>query len=498
MRWSRLLTLALLTTGLSACGGGGSSSTPIISTNSNFGSLDYVFFSNNSGLNVFDPVTSAISTISTTNPSYGAAVYDGTVDSTTGATSNLHISGVIYEDGGSFYFVSTAQADKLAVKQVSSYSGTVCGETLTHNYLVFTDAGSDGNCGTGDDLVYAIITSMSSTDAPISLPAQPVTVLFSDYSTPTGMLYKELGILYYANANGVSQKSLGSATSISRVAVVGDNVLLEIDNKLEVFNGTLKTLTDSGYTPTNPVNEALSDGTNFYFFDGSDLYSIPVTGGNYVHVTTVPTVTTILVRYVYDHHLVYSATDSSSGNNIATIDSVDLSLGSTKVLDTTYDPVSVSIVGYGGDYIYYATSNSSSSDQSNDIAGAIKLDGTGRQEITGAGWLGAIFSPELSLGQREFNKYIALDKFAFDGSGNITGGDISIYDTATDTVSSDQGSLPADIKGFSGFSISEEDLYGVFINTSGSIYLAHANATISNSMQQLDNTTAAVKDQPIR
>lgn len=498
MKFMRLLILAWMTAGLAACGGG-SSGSPTATTSTDFGSQNYLLFASNSALKAFDPVTSTISTIPTNNPGYGAAVYDGTVDPTTGATSNVHISDVLYEDNGSFHLVSTAQSDKLAVSQVSSYSGTLCSETLTHNYLAFTDAGNDAACATSDDRAYAITTSMSSTDTPISLPAKPVAVLFSDYSTPIGLLYVSGGVLYFSNADGTNAQMLaGSVTSVSDMGVVGNSDLLDIDSRVEVFNGTTKTLIDSGYSASNILDKALSDGSNYYFFDGIDLFSVPVAGGSYAAVATVPATTNVLARYVYNNHLVYSETHTTSGLTSSTVDSVDLSTGSTYVLDTTYDPVSVSVVGYGGNYVYYDTNNSSSSDHTNDIAGAIKLDGTGRQEMTGASWFGAIFSPEMPLGQGYFNKYIVLNKYALDGSGNITGGDISIYDAASDAVSSDQGSLPAGIKGFVGFDFSEQDYYGAFIGTGGSYYLAHANATIANSMQQLDDTTAAVKDQLIK
>jgi len=505
MRWTRLLTLALLTTGLASCGsgGGGGSGTSGTATTTNFASTDYNFFvstaSSTASLKAYDPVADAITTIPTNKLGYEASVRDGTVDPTTHATSNLHISDVIYWDNGSYYSVSTTQSGTLAVSQRSSYSGTVCDQNLTNNYLVFTDAGTDGTCSTGDDHVYAITTSMSSTDSPIFLPVKPLAVLFSDYSTAVGLLYVNAGTLYFSDANGQNpQTLLGSVTSVSEMDNVGSSVLLNIDGKVEMFDESAKTLSGAIYTASNPLSRVLSDGSKYYFFDGSDLYSIPVAGGSYKYEDTVAPASDITPAYLHNNYLVYSTYDSTGGLTTWTLDSLDLSLGSVKVFDTTYDPVSVTVVGYGGDYVYYEISTQGSSDLSNNIAGAINVDGaTGRQEITGAGWVGYALSPTIPSGQRLLPSYMVLDKYTLDTTGNPTGGNISIYDAATDTVSSVQGALPAGITRFASVGSIGVDMYGEYFDSSGSKYLAHLNATIANSMRQLDMTTTAVNDIPI-
>ena len=502
MRWSQVSLLTLVTTALAACGGGGSGG----GTSTNSGSQDYAFFTSQASgvtsLKAYDPTATgagAITTIPTIKLLYEAGVHDGTLDAKTLTTSNLHLSDVIYWDNGSYYSVSSAQSNKLAVTRRSNYAGTVCDQNLDNNYLVIIDAGSNGTCNDSDDLVYAITDKMASTDSPILLPARPSAVLFSDYSTAIGMLYVNgSGSLVFADANGQNpQTLLGGVNSVSEMDNVGSDVLLNIDGKVEEFDETSKTLSGALYTTSNSLGKTLSDGTNYYFFDKQDLYAIPVTGGSAKLVTTVAAASDINIGFVSNHHLVYTTYDSSSGLGIWMLDSIDLNnAAGVKALVTTYSPVSVSLAGYGGDYAYYEVSTLGSSNHSGDIAGAIKTDGTGRQEITGAGWVGYTFAQTISSGEGLNINNIMLDKYTLDGTGKPTGGHISVYDTATDSVNSDQGDLPAGIIRFSGSGIGS-DVYGDFYDTNGSAYLAHLNATQANSMKRLDLSTAAVTDSPI-
>lgn len=500
MKWSRFWILALMISGLAACGGGGGGGT------TSSGSQDYaIFTSQTSGvtsLKSYDPVTNAISTIPTTKLLYKAGIHDGTTNPTTLVTSNLHLSDVIYWDNGSFYTVSTAQSDKLAVTQRSSYAGTVCDQSLFNNYLVVIDAGSNNTCNDSDDLVYAITDKMSSTDAPILLPARPSVVLFSDYSTAIGMLYVNgSSSLVFADANGQNPVTLlGGVSSVSEMDNFGNfanDILLDIDGKVEMFDETAKTLSGALYTTSYSLGKTISDGTNYYYFDNQDLYAIPVAGGSAKLVTTVAAATDINIDFVQNQYLVYHTYDSSSGLGIWKLNSINLNnAAGVKVLVTTYSPVSVSLAGFGGNYTYYEVSTTGSTDHSGDIAGAIKTDGTGRQEITGASWVGYAIAETISSGKNITMSNIILDKYVLDGSGNISGGHISIYEPATDTVSSDQGNLPAGIVRFSSMGFGS-DIYGEFYDSNGSAYLAHLNTTRANSMKRLDLSTAAVTDSPI-
>ncbi len=503
MRRLQFVLLALVTMGLTACGGGGSSGggTTTIS-----GSQDYSFFTSTAGgattLKAFDPATNTITTIPTTSLLYETGVHDGTLDPTTLTTSNLHLSDVLFEDNGSYYSVSAAQSDKLAVTQRSTYAGTVCDQSQDNNYLVVIDAGSNGTCSDSDDLVYAVTDKMASTDAPILLPARPSVVLFSDYSTASGLLYiNGSGSLVYADASGQNpQTLLAGVSSVSEMNTVGNSVLLNIDGKVEIFDKTAKSLSSAFYTTSGSLSRALSDGTNFYFFDGQSLIAIPVDGSSgAMLVDTVAAASDINIGLIHNHYLVYYTYDS--GTSVRTIDSIDLTMplnvNGIKLLATATIPASISLEGYSGDYVYYNLSTGSSDVRGN-AADAIKVDGSSPAiSITDANWVGISYAQTINTAEGISVKYLVVDKYTTDGLGNPTGGNISVYDAATDTMISDQGALPGNITKFTGVGIGA-DIYGEFYDsTNSAYYLAHLNTTTSNSMKRLDLSTTPVTDSPI-
>lgn len=499
---TRYLILGVMISTLAACGGGGSSSssgggTPVPS------SQDYAIFtstaSGNTNLKAYDPVSGTISTIPTTALLYEAAIAAGTIDPSTQSTSNLHISDVLYEDNGSFNSVSTSQSGNLAVSQHSTYSGTVCNQSLTNNYLVVVDAGPDAICSSSDDRVYAITTNMASTDTPILLPARPSVVLFSNYTTPLGLLYVSGGTLFFSDANGQNATALlNSVTSVSEMDSVGNSVLLNIDGNLEVFDESNQTLSGQIYPASNPSSRAYSDGTNFYFLDGKSIYAIPLNGSGYSSVDFgISTASDITLAGVHGHYLVFYTYDTNSKDR--TIDSIDLTkpnnVNGIKTLVTSTYPASVSLMTFTGNYIYYELT-SGNSDVRGDIAAATLIDGSGTpQGVTGASWVGYAYASNISADGLSIASLI-LDKFTTDSLGNPTGGDISVYDTATDSVISSQGALPAGIVKFSGIGVGA-DIYGDFYDTGGSAYLAHLNVTMANSMKQIDMSTTGVMDAPI-
>lgn len=208
---------------------------------------------------------------------------------------------------------------------------------------------------------------------------------------------------------------------------------------------------------------------------------------------------TLTPVFVYNNILVFSTEESNVLNqNFSSIEAINLAnpLMGAKILVSTFFPTEVSVTGHSDDYVYYNIRTPGSSNLSGNIAGAVKTDGAVLRAITGANWVGYSFHTTMSAATGLSVNAMILDKYELDGTGIPTGGNISVYDAATDTLRNSQGKLPAGIVSFSGIGIGER-VYGTFTNSSGSKYLAGLSVNIANSLKQLDLSTASVTDTPI-
>lgn len=504
----QLLMLTGMLSGLVACGSGDIVTPPPAPT------ADYVIFTSTTGsattLRAFAPDTgvgSGITTIPTTGLQYVAGVLEGSLDRVNLTAGNLHLGRVLFIEDGRIKSVSTARSDNLAVTQHSAYTftGILCDHKQINNYLVFTDSGSDAICHNGNDsAVHAVSTNMSSLDPVITLAAFPVAVLASDFSTTLGVIYVDAaGNLVFTDAKGANPQILqGGVTSVVELGGVGENVLLNVDGNIEIFDGAGNTLSGSLHVVSNIPTRALSDGTNYYFFDGLTLYALAAAGDSAAApistVTTMYSTITITPDVLHNNVLVYSAyeTDANPAGSVWSINAVDLSSRSGKILVSTTFPVAVFYTGISGDHVYYDISTPGSTNLSGNVAGAIKTDGTQIANIVGANWVGYSLNQTASLAEGFTMQTMILDQYVVDGTGVPTGGNISVYNAATNTLRNTQGALPAGIVGFnaSGFG---SNVYGSFDTATGSAYLAGLNVDIPNSMIRIDNTTSAVKDVPV-
>jgi hypothetical protein len=161
---------------LFACGGGGGGGTPpqspapVPSPSPSPGPINSVHYLLSGGDNLLaiDPNdTSSIVRVSDEPINFLTTITVGKYNSSTKMLENFYFGGLLYEQGGKVYFVSTDGAN---VKQVSNetQADTTCGQPealqdisdINNNRFVYQLSGADGNCNTIDDVYRMIKLSM--------------------------------------------------------------------------------------------------------------------------------------------------------------------------------------------------------------------------------------------------------------------------------------------------------------------------------------------------
>ena len=79
--------------------------------------------------------------------------------------------------------------------------------------------GLDGACNTSDDVVHMVRTGMSSTDAPITVPAMPIATVHSATGSITGFVIKSGATLVMVDNNFANPVTLGTFASAVGVAI---------------------------------------------------------------------------------------------------------------------------------------------------------------------------------------------------------------------------------------------------------------------------------------
>lgn len=209
---ARLASLVLAGT-LAACGGGAddatapAAATPVLKS--------YVG-STGTFVAWADPATGRIEAAPTGAYAGKRSVVRGTVDYLSGASIGRLAGVQVYKrDDGHVYALGVAAAGTPAERRISSESEATVDDDCSLNGTAVAGAntdyaavqfavdlerparsayiyrlpGADGACNTADDVVHAVFTGMSDTEAPLTLPGMPSAVVRTDAGGITGYLF---------------------------------------------------------------------------------------------------------------------------------------------------------------------------------------------------------------------------------------------------------------------------------------------------------------------
>ncbi len=249
------------------------------------------------GIRLFSSVSASGTVIEANNIAPIAVAERRTLDAN-GAFTDARSEFVVYEDGGKILKVDLAtSANATTGVQVSSESEACGAGTLYQNapdaglaMYVYASQGTDNACGTNDDARRAVRLSMTSSDAPLTLPAAETIV--AHLTDGSGAL---AGWLMF---NGTTL-SRYSTTFTNRESVAGgavvttpdppktrdaNGVLFQIGSDLRYYNQNNNTLSDALFTKAAAAQFGIfrHDALRTYFteFDSSEtrFRSLPTNG----------------------------------------------------------------------------------------------------------------------------------------------------------------------------------------------------------------------------
>ncbi len=512
-RWVGLLLAATL---LTACGGGGSDPSPAPpppggGTNnppSGGGSAgSYLFYTGS--LNAVDPanpaspltVEAGSDIVTASTQTIMSGTYDGAAQTITG----LHAHALMYaKTDGKLYRVSALKSGSLSRVQVSSESGAdkLCpmvnqsGMDLANpdnSQYVYSLSGSDSMCGTGDDVWKMVRLGMSAGEAPVAAKSPVSAINNASAGAIAGWLVKDAGALKRCDAN-FANCSVVVASVAGTPMVLGssdiDRHVMQIDDKIFVYNGTTGTLSPPVFAiPAGPggmrfVSGMYSDGTTAYLAHGKSVYRFPADGG---------AVATPLISEAIDigemgltaNKVVYQV-----GNEIKAVSKTG-GTPSTLAAATGSDVLGSDFFAtfFAGNYVYYNIVNDANTARV--AAGVVDENGGGQSTTPNAAWIGVTLSTTISVNASAiFGKVIRAEGGTNNGFGGAT---LKSFNAATAVEVATLGTLPAadnwtSFFCFTGFFSGDNVLCSATMQTPVQSDIFFINATAANSLTRVTNT----------
>ncbi|HZX48586.1 MAG TPA: hypothetical protein VFF47_05150, partial [Nitrospirota bacterium] len=413
-------------------------------------------------------------------------VFYGNVDFINQVVSGAHGNhAVMYAKQGKIYRVDGLKGGSLVPYQISNEAGitSVCDTRIGQDFsdlnssqYLYSQPGPDGNCWTDDDLWRMVRLGMSAVDTPI--PAkEPVDIGWNQSNgSIIGWLVKDGGSLKRCDKNFASCTTVINFTNSAEE--IGWSPLglipLAIDNKLYVYNFSNGTLSGALYTFSDPYpGWGEYDLSAFYIKDNEKILRLD--WGNY---SITQLVDEGAFNDIYDLRVTRNRIIYSVGNQ--SLKSIPKTGGSPIILAQVVTPgtyIDISDISYNG-HVYYEIIG---------VAGHIKDDGTGKDEVQNAQWIGGVYPTDFSFDNMEGrDKVIRAECSLYSGCGN---GTIRAFDASTYSNPLIMGTLPGDISSvwFGGYG---SHLLVEGWPSAGSISdVLYLNTGTANSLRRITNTT---------
>ncbi len=434
----------------------------------------YLFYTNS--LNAVDPATPAspilieptANLVNDVITSTASVIRTANLDSSARTITGDHAHAVIYpKTDGRFYRVSAlksgsltpvivsneTQADQMCTHRLASDRETTDFADVNNSQYLYIMPGADTVCGNADDVWKMIRLGMSAAEAPVI--AKPAIASLHDDTTGaiSGWLVHDVnaGELQRCDQNFANCSLVSAVTDeVDTKIDIYDQVLLEIDGELFMYDGATNTLSMSLLTLTTPTflsSPVSTDGTNIYFGYATDLYQLPIDGS---------AVATVLQDEASDvqrvepgvSNMIYQVGTSGSGVEIK---SVPKTGGTPVSLVTVTGTDDLIMMFVNGNKVYYNIRNTIISSSSFEIiptfAGSVNEDNTGKAEIADAAWIGFTFKTTynidttVSTGNFLENVILAEGYDIAGTGGSYAGATITVYDAATAAVGAPMGTL---------------------------------------------------------
>ncbi len=467
-----------LSASLSGCGGSGGgsggttptptptpgpASTPTPTPTPITGSGSYLFYlgsnSGSSTITAVDPAAPA-SPITveagTTLSSWSIPTFwAGSYDAATKTFNDFHNYAIAYaKTDGKIYKASalkssgaptpTQLSSEMAADKICSYErGSQDFANPDNSQMIYSTPGPNATCGNSDDVYKMVRLGMGATDTPVAAK-KPVSALL-DLTTAalSGWLVNDAGALKRCDVNfancGASLKPITSY--VNEELSYGDLILLNIDNKLFVYDGNTNTLSAAIYTLggiNSYVNTVVKDASKFYFSTGNapkSIYTAPADGS----AAATPLITDaddIVNLKTSSGKLLYStATGIKAVAKTGGAASM-LVNGGAFVFNTNVS---------SGNRIYYQKTVSGVP-----TAGVIDDDGSNKSETANAQWQGVDFGTSLNfsdvLPPIQIQTIIRAEGYDALGAGKgFAGGTLRAFAAASKTEVGVLGTVPTDI-----------------------------------------------------
>jgi hypothetical protein len=217
----------------------------------------------------------------------------------TGAFSNESSDFVVYEKGGSILQVNLAASASATSATPVSNETQACGAgTLYQNdpnaglaVYVYSSGGPDATCATNDDVRRAVQLSMSSTDAPLTVPSTEsiVSALSDGSGALVGWLTFDGTTLNRYDVNFTNRQSVAngalSALPDPPVSQDANGVLFAIGGVLRYYSISANTLGSATYTQATGAQFGVfqHDATRTFFTESDTtqtrILALPTSGG---------------------------------------------------------------------------------------------------------------------------------------------------------------------------------------------------------------------------
>lgn len=488
----RLLGFLLATTLLAACGGGGSDPAPAPPPPPGGGtnnppsgggaggpSAAYLFYTSlaSGDLRAVDPATPAspltvvagwdISVGQGVNPVSVRTIKAGTYNGAAQTLTGLHVHALVYASiDGKLYRVSALKGGSLPPVQVSSESGTrtLCesrqlgiGEDFSdpdNSQYIYLLPGGDGQCNTDDDVWKMVRLRMSASDAPVA--AKPPVIAIKSKSTGAiaGWLVHEAGALQRCDANFANCNVVMASVSRTPMALNHqgiDRYVMEINNRIFVYNGTANTLSprvftipDAGLAGMASIFGINADDTAVYFAADKSVYRFPADGS----AAATPLITEAVdigVMTLTTNKVVYQV-----GNEIKAVaktGGTPITLAAATGSDVLEPGLFYGMGTSSGNYVYYNIINIDATTTTINInrVAAVVVDENGgnRSSTPNAAWIGGTFPHTISLNassNASAGKVIRAEGGTSNGFGGAT---LKSFNAATAVEVATLGTLPA-------------------------------------------------------
>ncbi len=256
-------------------GGGGSGQTGTISYLFYTGSLYYI--------NPTDNPQTPQELVDTPVSDYFSVIIANSYDTATNHYSGMHTKYVVYITNRKIYKanaeVSSGTPTPVQVSNINDACEFVDyfteGLEADDSYAIVRRAGTDTNCGTGDDTYSLVKLSMSNTDSPIGLNGKEIIESYAKQETEViqGFLVKDGNALKACSEDLSSCSTLKSG--ISSVELIGEydfenkKYLLNIDGDLYSFNGATEQLSNTPVLSGYSGEDELIDNNAMYFLENT-------------------------------------------------------------------------------------------------------------------------------------------------------------------------------------------------------------------------------------